>query len=100
MGKLSQDVIDHWPDVFGDIDVQALPIEYIRGINVEFEDGKVWQIDIDPRSDFEIRAVEEHMEELMSEYEDVITKIDFNLNVEKVKKDIQKRTNRFMKKRT
>lgn len=97
--KLSDEVIALWPEVLKDVDVHTVPIEYLQSINVEFNDGNTWHIDIDPRDEFDLLAVEENIEDLFREYNDVITKVDFRLNIAKVKKDIQKRTNRFLKKR-
>jgi hypothetical protein len=99
MSRLSEDVIEHWPEVLKDIDVHTIPIEYLHSINVEFDDGRVWHVDVDPKTEMEIRAVEDSVEELLTEYEDYITKIDFSVNINKVKHDMQKRTNKFMKKR-
>lgn len=99
--QLNPDVVDQWPEIFDDIEVKAVPIEYLRSIYVYFKDGKVWDIDIDQtkaKSEHP-RTLEESIEDLLSEYEDVIDSVDFRLDTEKVKKDIQNRTKRFLKKR-
>jgi len=44
-------------------------------------------------------AFEESMEDLMDEYEDVLQSVNFVVDIERVKKDITKRTKIFMKKR-
>jgi hypothetical protein len=100
--KLSQDIIDHWPEIFKDIEIKAVPIEYIKSINIHFTDGKIWEIDIDrrhTRSEEGSRALEDSLEDLFEEYEDVIDGVDFKLDTEKVKLDIQSRTKSFLKKR-
>ena len=100
--KLSHDVVNHWPEIFEDIEIKAVPIEYLRSINVHFTDGKVWEIDIDRRSvrhTSGARELEDALEDLFEQYEDVIEGVDFKLDTEKVKLDIQSRTKSFLKKR-
>jgi hypothetical protein len=99
--KLPQEVVDHWPEVFKDIEIEAVPIEYLRTIFVHFVDGKVWEIDIDQNKvqQENARHLEDALEDLFEEYEDVIEGIDFRLDTERVKKDISQRTKYFLKKR-
>jgi len=96
--KLSKDVIAHWPEIFKDIEVETVPLEYLHSITVRFLDGKAWVIELDsdavPNPDLEYG-----LESLFEEYEDKIDTIDFRLNTHKVRKDIEGRTKTFMKKR-
>lgn len=101
--KLPQDVVDRWPEVLNDVDVNVVPIEYLRQIEVTFEDDKTWIIDIDQDKIADnqdiIEELEESLEDLFDEYEDVIVGVNFVLDVEKVKRDITKRTRTFLKKK-
>ena len=45
--KLPPEVISQWPEIFSDVEIKAVPIEYIHYAHVHFHDGKIWQIDID-----------------------------------------------------
>ena len=95
--RLPKDVIDQWPEVFKDVEVEVIPIEYLHSIRVTFSDGKMWDIALDKKSgDFDIETA---ITELIEEYEDFIINLDFRLDVEKVKFDIQNRTRSFLKKR-
>lgn len=97
--KLSSDIIAHWPEVFKDVEVKAIPIDYLESINVTFSDGKIWAIDLnDPRKN-SVGNLGEVIDELLNEYEDNIVNIDFRVDVVKIKKDITRRTHIFMKKR-
>jgi len=97
--KLSSDIIAHWPEVFKDVEVKAIPIEYLESINVTFSDGKIWMIDLkDPRKN-SVDNLGEVIDELLDEYEDNIANIDFRVDVVKIKNDITRRTHIFMKKR-
>jgi len=96
--KLSKDVIAHWPEVFKDIEVRTVPLEYLHSITVKFRDGKAWIIELNDKAP-ENPDVERQLESLFREYDDAIDTIDFRLNTQKVRKDIEGRTKTFMKKR-
>lgn len=95
--KLPQEVVDHWPEVFKDVDIDVVPLEYLQTIRVTFLDGKVWEIDTQKNA--EKIDLEDAIESLLIEYEDVIDSVDFRLDTVRVKKDIKKRTAQFLKKR-
>ena len=97
--KLPPDVVDHWPDVFDEIEIKAVPIEYIQAVMIHFHTGKVWGINIDQSkvTDQGSDALEQSIEDLIEEYDEEISSVDFRLDTAKVKKDIQRRTKYFMK---
>lgn len=95
--KLPDEVVDHWPEILKDINIEVLPLEYLDSILVTFEDGKVWDIDLtkNPHG----VDLEDAIESLMEEYEDSIVNVDFRLNTVRLKKDISERTKMFLKRR-
>lgn len=97
-GKLPPEVVKAWPEILKDIDIHAVPIKYITSLRVQFEDGEIWEIDLqnDNLSDEEI---EDSIDTFFEEYDDLIDTIDFRLDTQKVIKDIRRRTRMFMKKR-
>lgn len=99
--KLPADIVDHWPEIFDDIEIKTIPLEYIKEINVQFHDGKIWQLDVDQRkiTDSNVQDIERSLESFFEEYDEFIDSVDFNLDTNKVKEDISRRTKRFMKKR-
>ena len=97
--KLPPDVVDHWPEVFNEIDIDVIPIEYLDSVRVQFQDGKIWDIDVKTSRKKPDLDIENAIEDLLEEYSDVIANIDFRLDTEKVKRDIKSRTHIFMKKR-
>ena len=48
--KLPPEVVEHWPEIFEDVEITAVPIEYIHSVHVYFNDGKIWQIDMDKQT--------------------------------------------------
>lgn len=99
--KLPKHVIDIWPDVFKDIDLKVVPLDYLHSIRVVFQDGKIWDIDIQNSKDENGRQVnvKKELEDIFRQYEKDISNVDFRLDTERVKRDIKKRTALFMKKR-
>lgn len=101
--SLPPDVISHWPEVFEGLDVQVVPLEYLHSVRVFFVDGKIWDIDIAKTRNLKQKgspeSLENTLEDLFSQYEDVITNIDFRLDTQRLKQDITNRTKSFLKKR-
>ena len=100
--KLPPEVIEHWPEIFSDVEIKAVPIEYIHSVHVHFHDGKIWEIDLDRQATHnrgDVSKVEASLETFLAEYNDDIAHVDFRLNTTKVVQDIKDRTKSFMKKR-
>ena len=95
--KLPPEVIGHWPEVFDEIDMNVVPLEYLHSIRVTFKEGKIWDIDLTSPKNKSVTSVQDSLDELFDEYEDQIQTVDFRLDTERVKKDITKRTKRFLK---
>lgn len=97
--KFPKEIIDHWPEVFGDITLNVIPLKYLDRIKIIFKNGKVWEIDMtDKRSDNWV-LLEKQLKEMISHYESEIDNIDFKLDTARIKKDMIKSCNRFFKKR-
>lgn len=98
--QLPPEIVQHWPEVFNDLDVKVVPLEYLHSVRVFFNDGKVWEIDIQKsKQKTSEDNLEETLSELFKQYDKVITNVDFRLDTERLKRDIQARTKYFLKKR-
>lgn len=99
--KLPPDVIEHWPEIFEDVEIKAIPFEYVKSIEVYFDDGKSWCIEVDQQNleENSFGIIENSLESFFDRYDDVIEGVDLNIDTEKVKKDITARTKSFLKKR-
>jgi hypothetical protein len=86
---------EYWEEILESVDMDFLPIEYVSLVIVTFTDGKVWEIDLTKQS--RETDVEDTLEKFFEEFEDTIENLDFRLNIEKIKKDIGRRTRRFLK---
>ena len=93
--------MEHWPEIFDEIEIKAIPLQYVKAVNVKFLDGTIWVVEI-KNTDLDgnsAERLEDELELLFEQYDDVIDCIDFNLDTKKVKNDISARTRRFIKKR-
>lgn len=96
--SLPKDIVDQWPEIFNEIDVKAVPLEYLDSMRIIFKDGKIWLFRLKNKSKIvETEEFKESLETLIETYRDSIEHIDFRLDVDKVKKDVVKKTTSFMK---
>lgn len=97
--KLPKDVIDRWPEIFGEISLNVVPLQYLHTVRITFKNSKIWEIDFEKDSKRNWDSFEKEIKEIVSQYEDSIENIDFKLNTDKIKKDITKHTTKFLKNR-
>jgi hypothetical protein len=95
-----KNIIDKWPEVFGEVELKVIPLKYLHAVHITFKDKKVWEIDIKKSARANWDDFESHLKELLANYEEHIENIDFQLDTEQIKKDITKITNKFLKRKT
>jgi hypothetical protein len=97
--KLNKEVIDSWPEVFEEVNLKVVPIKYLCSVHVKFKDKRVWDIDVGPKSrDENWQIIEHNIQELIMNYKRHIDSIDFKLDTDKIKRDITRQTNKFLRK--
>ncbi len=94
--KFPEDIVKHWPEIFEDISFNAIPIDYLHSIIVTFKNGKTWEVSLNGKSK---EIFESEIKEWFTSYENEIDNVDFKLDTERIKKDIIKKTNQFLKQR-
>lgn len=93
-----QDVIDIWPEVFGEVLLNVMPLAYVHVLKITFKNGKIWEIEVKNRlRRLDQRSLELQLSGIIGSYEDDIENIDFKLDTDKIKKDISKSTSKFLK---
>ena len=96
----SPDIVAKWPEVFKDIDIKAIPLQYLDSVSVKFANGKVWDIRLNEQGKADPhKQVEKSLNEMFHTYKSRIKNVDFKVDTDRLKTDIQKRTKQFMKKR-
>jgi hypothetical protein len=82
-------LVKEWPEVFEDLYMNTMPVAYLETVHLEFADGRVWQINIkDQLKEVEADSIADKLLETLTEYKDEIKKIDFKVDIERLKKDI------------
>jgi hypothetical protein len=82
-------LVKEWPEVFEDLYMNTMPVAYLDLVNLEFSNGRVWQIDIHEQlKDLEADEVATRLLDTLQEYKEEIKKIDFKVDVDRLKKDI------------
>lgn len=97
---LPKDVIEHWPEIFSEVNLNVLPFGYLNMVLINFKDGKTWEIKVTAsvkRDGWE--KFERNLSDLCKNYEDRIDNVDFKLDTIKVKNDIKKSTAKFLRKK-
>lgn len=93
--KVDED--EYWEEILQTINVEFLPVEYIQLIVVTFDDGEIWEIDVADSQGQSKEEIDDTLRDFFDEYEDKIVNMDFRLNIQKLKRDVGKRTKRFLK---
>ena len=82
-------LVKEWPEVFEDLYMNTMPVAYLEAVHLEFADGRVWKIDIkDQLSQEDPETIAERLLETLTEYKEEIKKIDFKVDIDRLKKDI------------
>jgi hypothetical protein len=86
-------LVREWPEVFEDLYMNTMPVAYLEIVHLEFVNGRVWQIDIKSQlSEEGTEFIANKLLETLQEYKDEIKKIDFKIDIERLKKDINDST--------
>lgn len=91
--KPPKNLIKEWPEIFEDLYMNSMPIEYLHSIRLEFSDGRIWEIDIkDHIHIIHSRSITDRLIQALHEYSDEIKKIDFQIDIDRLKQDITNRS--------
>jgi len=97
---LPKDVIAHWPEVFGEVQLNVVPLRYLHTVLVNFKDGKTWEIKITAQTRRDgWPAFEKNLAEILTNYEERIDNVDFKLDTNRVRNDVEKGTQKFLKRK-
>ncbi len=94
--KQPNHLVKEWPEVFEDLYMNTMPVAYLEAIRLEFKNGRIWEINIKEQlSESHSQLIADKLVDTFQEYQEEISKIDFKIDVEKLKKDIEKETKKF-----
>lgn len=92
--KPPKQLVKEWPEVFEDLYMNTMPVAYLDLLRLEFNDGRVWEIDIHEQlKTIDVNIVADKILSIFQEYRDEIKKIDFKMDIDRLKTDIKNSTN-------
>ncbi len=94
---LPKDVIDRWPEVFGEIKLNVVPLSYLHAVKITFKNKKIWELELEKQATKNWESFEKEIREIITQYEDSIENIDFRLDTDRIKKDVTLYTKKFLK---
>ena len=87
--KPPRHLVKEWPEVFEDLYMNTMPVAYLEMVHLEFANGRVWQIDVKEQiKNSDADEIADKLLNTLQEYKDEIKKIDFKVDIERLKKDI------------
>lgn len=93
MFKPPRHLVKEWPEVFEDLYMNTMPVAYLETVHLEFANGRVWQIDIKEQlKDISPDEIADRLLETLQEYKNEIKKLDFKVDIERLKRDISDST--------
>lgn len=96
--KSPQHLVKEWPEIFEDLYMNTMPVNYIRSLKLEFKNGRIWEIDVKEQlKEINPDVVSIRILDTFSEYKDEIVKINFDIDIDRLKKDIKESTDHFFK---
>ena len=91
--KPPRHLVKEWPEVFEDLYMNTMPVSYLEMVHLEFANGRIWQINVkDQLKDLESEEVSKRLLDIVQEYKDDIKKMDFKIDIERLKSDIKNST--------
>lgn len=85
-----KNLIQEWPEVFEDLYMNTMPVHYLDMLRIEFEDGRVWEINVQEQlSTTHSDIIADRLVDTFQEYREEIKKIDFKVNINKLKTDVR-----------
>lgn len=88
--KPPRHLVKEWPEVFEDLYMNTMPVAYLINLRLEFNNGRIWEINVQEQlKDADADSVADKLLNTFQEYRNDIKKIDFQMDIERLKKDIQ-----------
>jgi len=94
--KPPRHLVKEWPEVFEDLYMNTMPVAYLDSVRLDFIDGRVWEIDVKNELTKQTAdSIADILLNTLQEYKDEIKKIDFKVDVSRLKSDIASETNKL-----
>lgn len=79
--------------MFEDMYMNTMPLFYLNSVQLQFKDGRIWEIDIKTQLlTIEADVIADKILDMFEEYGEEIDTVDFDIDAEKLKRDIKDQT--------
>lgn len=87
--KPPKHLVKEWPEIFEDLYMNTMPVAYLIYLRLEFNNGRIWEINVQEQlASEEPDDVAKKLLNIFQEYRNDIKKIDFQMDIGKLKEDI------------
>ena len=77
--------------------MNTMPVAYLKSVRLEFNNGRIWEIDIQEQlGNATNEIVAEKLLDTFQEYKEEIIKVDFAVDIQKLKEDVIKQTKKIL----
>ena len=92
------DFFNRWESILADADIKSVPINFLKSVKIIMLDGTEENFDVEALQDrgYSIEEVEAFIETFIDTYDEEIDTLDFNINIELIASEIDKRTKRLL----
>lgn len=95
--KPPRHLIQEWPEIFEDLYMNTMPVAYLICLRLEFNDGRIWEINVKEQlATAEPDEIANKLLNIFQEYREDIKKIDFQMDIERLKNDIKESSNKLL----
>jgi len=97
---MSPDFIKQWEHIIDDVDKQKIPVEFISKLIIKLQGKRQQTINIKRflSQGLEPHQIEEAVSRKLAEYDDMITGVEFVLNIESIAETVQPETDKLLSK--
>ena len=84
--NVSNQIVKQWLEVFKNLYMDTMPLEYLETMTLEFSNGRIWEIDVmEQISNQDRNDIANRILNTFDEYKNEIVKIDFRIDIEKLR---------------
>ncbi len=97
---MSPEFIKQWEHIIDDVDKQKIPIEFISKLVIKLEGKRQQTINVKRflNQGLAPEQIEEAVSRKLQEYDDLITSVEFVLNIESIAETVQPETDKLLSK--
>ncbi len=97
--KLPVNIVNIWPEVFGEVQLNVIPIKYLQSISFYLKNNNTLKFIISPQDrELSWDELNSKLTQISKEYEDIIERVDFKMNSIKIRRDIERLSKQFFRK--